>query len=65
MGVRGEWLRGEVTVGIGWVRELRKTLIEKFPPRLPSANSTISVDRVELSATICFFDYYLTIVERK
>jgi len=36
-----------------------------IPPSLPSAISTISVDRVELSATICFFDYYLTIVERK
>jgi len=31
------------------------TVVGKSPPRLPSANSTISVDRVELSATICFF----------
>ena len=35
-----------------------------IPPRLPSANSTISVDRVELSATL-FLWLYLTIVERK
>ena len=34
------------------------------PPRLPSTNSTISIDRVELSATL-FLRLFLTIVERK